>query len=136
MHKLTSASRGFDKMVDLSWLASEAQRIHGIFLDSFYVLVTLFVVVSATLEYFKLPLGGNLQFTTLIGRVLIAFILLYSYKDFQNTLGDVIDSLTGQIADINQVNTILKALAKKLHEFSWHNMWPLAKDGILALISF
>jgi len=123
-------------MVDLSWLSTEAKRIHDIFQSSFYVISATFVVIAVIIEFFKLPLGGSLHFVPLIGRVFIAFIMLYSYKEFQNTLGDVIDGLTSQITDLNQINTILKALSQKLHEFSWHNVWPLAKDSILALISF
>jgi hypothetical protein len=123
-------------MLDLNFLSLEAKRIHDIFQGSFYVIITTFVLISIVLDYFKLPLGGSMQFAPLISRIFIAVIMLLSFKEFQNTLGDVIDALTKEITDINQVNTVLKELSLKLHEFSWHNVWPFAKDSILALISF
>lgn len=122
--------------MDVAWLATEAKRIHDIFLGSFYMMVSTFLVISICLEYFKLPMGGSLSFAPLIGRVFIAFLLLSTFTEFQDTVASLIDGLTSQITDITKVNTILNELSKKLHEFSWHNAWPLAKDSLIAIISF
>ena len=65
-------------MTDLTWLSQEADKIHGIFYSLFFTLATVILLVGVVIEYFKFPLTGSANFSRLIGRALIATLLLTS----------------------------------------------------------
>ena len=64
-------------MVDVSWLSEQAKQIHSTFEALFYVFLTTLLLLGIFMEYFKWPLGGTPSFSALIGRALIAIILLH-----------------------------------------------------------
>ena len=95
-------------MLDFSWLALEAQKIHGIFESSFYLFCILLLIVGVTLEYFKIPLGETPLFSILISRALYAVILLVSYKEITNMIADLTDALAAEIGGLNNFKYILE----------------------------
>lgn len=120
--------------MDPSWLAKEAQNIHAIFEQMFFVLMALFLVIGVVLEYFKMPLGGSPAFLQLVGRVFIASFLLVSFPEITNTLADVTDALAKDLGDINNFHVILDRMGDKLHALS--ASWVSVKDVLILTVSF
>ncbi len=121
-------------MSNISWLAGQAQQIHTIFYGLFYGLVTVFLCLGIFIEYFKWPLGGMPSFSVLVGRVLVAAILLHTYSEVSNTLADAVDALSNQLGDLNQLNVVVGKMGDKLGQFSLS--WLSVKDTIVQIISF
>lgn len=121
-------------MTDLSWLAQEARNIHAVFESMFYGLSVVLVLVGVISEYFKLPIGGMAFTPELIGRVLIAALLLHSYPEVTNTLSDVTDALASRIGDYNNFSLVTTRMKDKLDTMAWS--WTAVKDSIIMLFSF
>jgi len=121
-------------MADMSWLATEAKTIHEIFVQLYFQLITIFLLLAVFLEYFKWPLGNTPTFAPYVGRVLIATILLISFPQVINLIGDVADGLSHKLGDLNEFNLVRARMGEKLHEFTFSMLW--AKDGVILLISF
>ena len=121
-------------MADLSWLANEAKTLHAIFQSVFYSLVLTFFLLGVLMEYFKWPLGQMPSFGTLVGRVLIAAILLHTFPDVMNILSDVSDALAKRIGDLNQFHLVLSRMGGRLKEFSFS--WVKVKETIVLALSF
>jgi hypothetical protein len=121
-------------MTDLSWLAQEARNIHAVFESMFYGLAVVLVLVGVISEYFKLPIGEMAFTPELIGRVLIAAILLHSYPEVTNALSDVTDALAARIGDYNNFNLVTTRMKDKLDTMVWS--WTAVKDSIIMLFSF
>ena len=120
--------------MDPSWLAREAQNVHGIFEQLFFVLMALFLVLGVVLEYFKMPLGGSPAFLQLVGRVFIASVLLVAFPEITNTLADATDALAKDLGDINNFHLILDRMGDKLHALS--ASWVSVKDVLILTVSF
>lgn len=121
-------------MTDLSWLAQEARNIHAVFESMFYGLAVVLVLMGVISEYFKLPIGGMAFTPELIGRVLIAALLLHSYPEVTNTLSDVTDALASRIGDYNNFSLVTTRMKDKLDTMAWS--WTAVKDSIIMLFSF
>lgn len=121
-------------MSDMTWLATEAQKIHMLFQGAFYVLITLLLVLGVVLEYFKMPLGELPSFSQLVGRAVIAAILLHSYPSITNAIADVADAVSSQLGDLNNYQLVLDRMGDKLGEFSWS--WVSFKETVMLIISF
>ena len=105
-------------MADISWLASEAKAIHGIFYSFFYLLVTMLMILGVVLEYFKIPMGDMPSFAQIVGRVFIAALLLHAYPDITNAIADVTDAIAVRLGDLNQFKLVLDRMGDKLGELS------------------
>lgn len=64
------------RLADMAWLSHEAHNFHDIFQGAFFVLVTCFLLWGIIVELIKVPMGGEVAVTTLVGRVFIAVLLL------------------------------------------------------------
>ena len=121
-------------MADLTWLANEAKNIHAIFQSLFYALVIVFLLLGVLIEYFKWPLGAVPSFGPLVGRVLIAAVLLHTYPDVSNLIADVTDGIAQKIGDLNEFKLVLARMGEKFHEFTWS--WVSVKESITMALSF
>lgn len=121
-------------MADLSWLAAEAKTLHGIFQSVFYSLVLVFLLLGVLIEYFKWPLGDVPSFGILVGRVLVAAILLNTFPEVMNTLSDIADALSKRIGDLNQFQLVLSRMGDRLKEFSFS--WVKVKETLILAMSF
>jgi hypothetical protein len=120
--------------MDFSWLSQQAQQVHAIFNGMFYVLVLTLLSLGILMEYFKWPLGGVPAFSQLIGRALVAAILLHSLPEVMNAIADVTDALSKQLGDFNQIKNVFDVMRQRLHEMS--ASWVSVKDSIIWIISF
>lgn len=120
--------------MDLHWLAAEARDIHQIFLGSFYWLVTTLLLVGVVLEFLKIPLGQGSSPLVLVGRALVASLILAFVPDFMNTLGLITDSVCRELGGLNEIKFVLSRMGDKVGELTWS--WISVKDSILLLISF
>ncbi len=121
-------------MMDVSWLAEQAKQIHDIFYSLFYVFLLSLLLLGIFVEYFKWPLGGTPAFSVLIGRALIAVILLNAYPDISNSIADVMDGLSQKLGDLNQFNIVLGKMGDKLNELTIS--WVSAKELTVWVMSF
>lgn len=119
---------------NIAWLATEAKKIHEIFSNYFYLIITVLMLLGICIEYFKWPIGAVPQFGTLVGRALIAALLLHAYPDITNTIADVTDAVASKLGDLNNFKLILDRMGDKLGELSWS--WVSFKETIMLLISF
>ncbi len=119
--------------MDLTWLATEAKTLHGVFEGiSFSFLVTLFLI-GIVLELFKLPMGGTPELNQMVGRLLIAVILMVAVPDVMNILADVGDTVTKQLGSFNDFVHVKERLREQLAHLSWS--WVSVKDAVLLVIS-
>ena len=121
-------------MTDMTWLSQQAHQVHGIFTALFYGLVTLFLCLGVFIEYFKWPLGGTPSFSVLIGRSLVAALMLQTYPEVSNTLAEVADGLARQIGDMNQFKIVLSKMGDHLGTLTWS--WVSVRETVTMVISF
>ena len=121
-------------MFDPAWLSQEAETLHATFNGLFFATVTLLLLLGIFTEYFKWPLGGVPAFAVLMGRALVATILLYSYSEITNLLADLSDSLATQLGDLNEFQLVLSKMGDKLSEMS--ASWVSVKETITMALSF
>jgi hypothetical protein len=121
-------------MADLGWLSQEMHKIHDWFQATFYVLVTVFLLLGVVLEYFKMPLGNTPSFGTLIGRALIAAILLHTFPEIANTINDLAAALSKQLGDLTQFRLALDKMGDKLGQLSWS--WTSARQSAIVILSY
>ncbi len=119
---------------DMNWLATESRKIHEIFSSYFYLLVTVLLLLGILVEYFKWPLGQVPQFSQLIGRALVAALLLHAYPEITNIIADVTDAVAQRLGDLNNFKLILDRMGDKLGELSWS--WVSIKESVMLLLSF
>ncbi len=121
-------------MTDMTWLANEAKTIHETFVHLFYGLTVVLLLLGVFTEYFKWPLGGIPSFSTLVGRALLAAIMLHTFTDVLNTIGDLSDSFAKELGDLNQIHLVLAKSSQKLHSLTWSML--SVKEGLILAISF
>lgn len=119
---------------DLNWLATESRKIHEIFSSYFYLLVTALLLLGVVIEYFKWPIGQVPHFSTLVGRAIIAALLLHAYPEITNTIADFSDAVSQRLGDLNNFKLILDRMGDKLGELSWS--WVSFKESVMLLLSF
>ncbi len=119
---------------DLSWLAEQAKVVHGVFFSYFFSFVTIFLIVGVIVDYFKLPLGGTPGFAVLLGRALVACVLLYAYPEISNAFADVVDAVTNQLGGLNDFNLVLEKMGEKLKDLTWS--WMSFKESIIGVLSY
>ncbi|MBP9709255.1 MAG: hypothetical protein KBD78_16590 [Oligoflexales bacterium] len=122
-------------MFDLNWITAEAQQLHGTFQSVFYVLVATLLVLGIILEYFRLPLGGMPATGILVGRALVAIILLVSYREVVNTLSLLSDDLTKQLGSLDTLSDVLQKFGDKVDKFQmdWLSARSLFITGLSIL---
>lgn len=120
--------------MDMSFVSAEAKTIHAFFVSIFYILLTLMILVGVLIEYFKIPLGGTPAFSQLIGRALIAAILLAAYPEISNTIAAVADSISDKIGNLNNYHHVLESAGVALKEHSWS--WTSIGDTLLSVVSY
>ena len=103
---------------DFNWLAAEAKQIHAIFESMFYTVVLTLLLVGVVLEYFKLSLGAMPSFATLVGRSLIAALLLASFPEVLNAIASVTDSLAKEIGGLNEFERVLVRMGDEVDKLS------------------
>lgn len=121
-------------MLDMAWLATEAQKLHAIFQGAFFMLVTVFLLLAIILDYFRIPLGGAPGFSTLVARCLIATMLLIAMPEIMNAVANITDAIAYEVGDLNNFKFVLSRMGDKLKTLSWS--WTSVKDMVTLMISF
>ena len=121
-------------ITDLAWLSREAQSVHDIFVSLFYSIALTMLIVGVVLEYFKFPLGGVPQMAPLVGRVLVAAIMLHSYPDISNLLSELTDGMAAKLGNLNEFHTVLSRMGEKLGDLSLS--WTSVKETVSLVFSF
>lgn len=121
-------------MVDVAWLSDQARTIHDLFVHIFYGLATVLLVLGVVIEFFKLPIGGSGSVTQLVGRTIIAAILLHTYPEVCNAIAGVTDALAKELGDLNQIKLVLAKFSEKFHTLS--RSWISIKDWAIMIISY
>lgn len=121
-------------MVDVSWLSGEAKTLHDTFQSLFFPLITSFILFGVVTEYFKWPVGGVPSFGVLIGRALVAAVLLVAYPDITNLLADVADGLAASVGDFGKIDEVLSKMGDKLETLS--ASWVSVKETVAMAATF
>jgi len=121
-------------MMDLSFVSNQAKEIHALFSGFFYAIVLSLLLLGVLLEYFKWPLGVMPSFTTLIGRALIAAILLNAYPEISNTVAEISDAVASRLGDFNQFKLVLSNMSDKMTTLTWS--WLSVKESVVMILSF
>ncbi|HEX7675884.1 MAG TPA: hypothetical protein VF412_17025 [Bdellovibrio sp.] len=119
--------------MDTSWLATEAQTLHQVFGNLFYLFMTVLLLLGVLLEYFKFALGGTPQFSQLVGRVFIAALLLVALPEIMNLLASFTDAVVTELGGLNDFSHVLDRLGDKVKSLSFS--WVSIKDMVLVIIS-
>lgn len=120
--------------MDISWISGEAKTLHDFFVSLFYLLSTILLLIGILIEYFKFPLGGTPGFSQLVGRVLVAAILLAAYPEISNTVAAVSDSISEKIGNLNSFHHVLESAGDALKAHSWS--WTSIGDTLLSVVSY
>lgn len=120
--------------MDISWISSQAREIHTFFVSIFYLLATLLLALGVLIDYFKMPIGGTPGFSQLVGRALIAGILLAAYPEISNTVAAVADAIAERLGDINSFSNVLTSAGTALKQHSWS--WTSIGDSLLSIVSY
>jgi len=120
--------------MDLSWLSQEAKALHQVFESLFYPMATVLLLLGVMLEYFKMPLGIVPSIPQLVGRTIIAAIMLHSYPEVANTLSDFTDALGTKLGDVNQLKDFLSRIYDSLANQG--GFWVSIKQGVTMVVSF
>lgn len=121
-------------MHDLQFLATEAHKVHDWFQTIFYLLVTTFLAVGIFIEYFRWPLGGMPSFGPLVGRVLIAAILLHTYPEITNLLSDLSQGMADKLGNLNEFKLVLDRLGDKVDKLTWS--WTSVRESTVVAVSY
>lgn len=121
-------------MLDISWLSTEARAIHDFFVSIFYILSSLLLVIGVLTEYFKLPIGGTPHFSQLVGRALIAAILLVAYPEISNAVAAAADAIADKLGGFNNVHQVLDKAGEALKGHSWS--WTSVGDTLIWAVSY
>ena len=121
-------------VIDMSWLSNEAKTIHGIFVNLYFSFSLTLILLGVVIQYFKLPLGGTLEPMQLVGRFVIATILLVAYPEIANALSDFTDNLTKELGDFNQFSLVLTRAGEWWHTKTTH--WISIKETLTMAVSF
>ncbi|MFZ4402487.1 MAG: hypothetical protein ACOYOK_00155 [Pseudobdellovibrionaceae bacterium] len=119
--------------MDISWISSQAKEIHTFFVSIFYALAVLLLVIGVLIEYFKMPIGGVPAFQQLVGRALIAAILLIAYPQISNWIAAVADAVSDHLGSINNYKAVLKTAGATFKEHSWS--WTSLGDTLLSVVA-
>ncbi len=120
--------------MDISWISTQAKEIHTFFVSIFYCLATILLLVGVLVDYFKLPLGGTPGFSQLLGRVLIACILLTAYPEISNIVAAVADSVADKLGSINSFHNVMQSAGAAIKQHSWS--WTSIGDTLLSVVSY
>ena len=120
--------------MDISWISSQAKEIHSFFVSIFYCVSALLLVIGVVIEYFKLPLGSAPSFAQLVGRALIAAILLSAYPDISNAVAAVADSVADRLGSVNTYHSVLSSAGQVLKDHSWS--WTSIGDTLLSVVAY
>ena len=119
----------------LEFLQPIAHELHGYFQNMFFSLITLFIVISVLIDTLRLPLGGaELNPAKIIGRSLIATLLLVSYPSIANFLSTLSSSIAEDLGGFHNINLIKEEMSKKLKDFTLS--WLSLKESLLVVFSF
>ena len=120
--------------MDISWISSQAQQIHTFFVSIFYILATILLALGVLIDYFKMPIGGAPSFVQLVGRALIAAILLVAYPEISNTVAAVADAVADKLGSINSFTSVLQSAGAALKQHSWS--WTSIGDTLLSVVAY
>ena len=121
-------------MSELTWISQEAHRIHDWFVAIFYLLVTVILLLGIFIEYFKWPLGGTPSFGPLIGRALVAAILLHTYPEVANTVADLSDAISTQLGGLSEISNALDKMGEKVDQLTWS--WTSVRQSVIMALSY
>lgn len=119
--------------MDISWISSQAKDIHAFFVSIFYALAVLLLVIGVLIDYFKMPIGGVPAFQQLVGRALVAAILLVAYPQISNWVSAVADAVSDHLGSINTYQNVLKSAGSTFKEHSWS--WTSLGDTLLSVVA-
>lgn len=119
--------------MDISWISSQAKEIHTFFVSIFYSLAVLLLLIGVLIDYFKLPIGGVPAFQQLVGRALVASILLIAYPQISNWVSAVADAVSDHLGSTGTFKNVLSTAGATFKDHSWS--WTSLGDTLLSVVA-
>lgn len=119
--------------MDISWISSQAKDIHSFFVSIFYALAILLLVIGVIVDYFKMPIGGVPAFQQLVGRALVAAILLVAYPQISNWVAAIADAVSDHLGSVNTMKNVLQSAGATFKDHSWS--WTSLGDTLLSVVA-
>jgi hypothetical protein len=120
--------------MDMTWITQESKTLHDVFMSLYYAVAGLMLAIGVVTEYFKAPIGGVPAFGQLLGRTIVATVLLASYPEIANAIAEVANSLASKLGDLNQYKEVLDKAGSSLEKVSWS--WGSVGDAFVFVISY
>lgn len=106
-------------MTDMAWIVETSRELRLIFESSFYAFAGMLLMIGILMEFFKFPIGGVPSFAPLVGRVIVAFLLLVSYQDVANAISELSDALSAEISNTNDMLGGVETAWSKIRDLDW-----------------
>jgi len=119
--------------MDISWISSQAKEIHTFFVSIFYSLAILLLLIGVIIDYFKMPIGGVPTFQQLVGRALVAAILLVAYPQISNWISAFADAVSDHLGSVNYYKNVLTLAGQTFKDHSWS--WTSLGDTLLSVVA-
>lgn len=81
-----------------------------------------------------MPIGGGAQFSHLLGRVLIAALLLTAYPEISNTVAAIADAVSDKLGNFNDVHAVLAKAGAVIKHHTWS--WTSIGDTLIWIVSY
>lgn len=120
--------------MDISQISSQAKEIHSFFVSLFYIIAALLLVIGVIIDYFKMPIGGSPGFPQLVGRALVAAILLSAYPEISNAVCSVSDAIADHLGSFNTYHKVLQSAGANLKDHSWS--WTSLGDTLFSVVAY
>jgi len=120
--------------IDIAFLTKEAIEIHQFFYGTFWSLTTVLLLLGILAEYVKFPLGLMPNFSNLVGRMIIAAMLLMAFPDIANAISGFFDSLASEIGNFTHYKVVLTKAGEALKTHSWS--WSSPSQVFLLIVAY
>jgi hypothetical protein len=120
--------------MDMNWLAHEARQIHDLFSSLFYSVVVLMIAFGVVVSFFKMSMGQVPEFTSLVGRAVLAAFILAAFPEIMNTLANVTDDIARDVGKLDNLKLVVSRLGEKIGTLTFS--WVAVKDSVLLIVSY
>jgi hypothetical protein len=124
-------------MPDFALLGPLVARLHGEFVQIYYLMLPVFFCLAITLSWFKSP-GGSPDFLDALKRAVLSTILLIALPDISKAILFIADGITERIDQVKSLDAIIQIAKEKSQSYSssTSSILPQFNDLIIATLSF
>ena len=124
-------------MPDFALLGPLIARLHGEFVQIYYLMLPVFFCLAIALSWFSSP-GGSTNFLDALKRAVVTTILLIALPDISKAILFIADGITEKIDQVKSLDAIIQIAKEKSQSYSssTSSILPQFNDLIIATLSF